>query len=44
MGDIVKIFLEMEVANAPTFVAYNLMNLPPLKMDSVVCFQGNPRI
>jgi hypothetical protein len=39
MGDIVKIFLEMEVANAPTFVAYNLMNLPPLRMDSMDCLK-----
>ena len=30
----------MGVVNAPTFVAYNLINLPPLKMDSVDCIKA----
>ena len=35
VSDIIKIFLEMEVCNAPVFVARNLLELPPLQMDSM---------
>lgn len=34
MGDIVKVFLEMEVSNAPVFVARNLQDLPPIAMHN----------
>lgn len=33
MGDIAKIFHEMEGNQAPIFVASNLANLPPVKVD-----------
>ena len=39
MSGIVKIFLEMEVTNVPIFVARNLSELPPLKMDSPDSFK-----
>ena len=35
MSDIVKVFLEMEIYNAPIFVARNLAELPPLTVDSL---------
>ena len=33
ISDMVKVFLEMELAHTPIFVARNLSELPPLKMD-----------
>ena len=38
-SDIVKNFLEMEVTNAQFFVARNLSELTPLKMDSLKVLQ-----
>ena len=35
MADIVKVFLEMEIDNAPIFVTRNLAKLPPLTIDSL---------
>ena len=35
MSDIVKVFLEMEIDNAPIFEARNLAELPPLTVDSL---------